>query len=90
MSGMSSMLRIPLGSGSSPSPRANEKGNCRSRRHHPEKLFPFITRIARGVFLAWMDSQDLTHAAHAFDPWVLDAYTSRLYPIASPRRLRFS
>src|SRR6476660_3127579 len=29
---------------------------------------------------AWMDSQDLPPAAHAFDPWVLDARLVRRYP----------
>jgi hypothetical protein len=49
-------------------------GNSRSGRYHPEKLLPFIPRIAREIFPAWMDFQDVTHAAHAFDPWVLDVY----------------
>ena len=75
MSGMSRMLRIPLDREAPRHHHPNEKGNCRSGRFHPEKLLPFVTRIARGVFLAWMDSQDLTHAAHAFDPWVVVVYS---------------
>ena len=40
----------PARSAKLPDHHPNEKGNCRSGRFHPEKLFPFIPRIARGIF----------------------------------------
>ena len=56
MSGMSSMLRIALDRDAPPHHEPNEKGNSRSGRYHPEKLLPFIPRIARESSAAWMDS----------------------------------
>ena len=50
MSGMSSMLRIALDRDAPPHHEPNERGNCRSGRYRPEKLLPFIPRIAREVF----------------------------------------
>jgi hypothetical protein len=50
MSGMSGMLSIPLDRDAPPPHEPNERGNGRSGRHHPERLFPLHLRhCARSV-----------------------------------------
>ena len=78
MSGMSSMLRIALDRDAPPHHEPNETGNCRSGRDRPEKSCSLSFSALREESSAvWMDSQDVPHAAHAFDPWVLDARSVR-------------
>jgi len=77
MSGMRDMLRIALDRDAPPHHEPNERGNCRSGRYHPEKLPLSFRALREDSSAAWIDSQDLTHVAHAYDPWVLDARSVR-------------
>jgi hypothetical protein len=45
MSGMSSRLSIPLYRDIPPCNEPNERGDCRSGRHRPEKLFPHYSPL---------------------------------------------
>jgi len=54
-----------------------KKGDCRSGRSYPEKLFPLSFSSLRGELSAFeMDAQYAARAAHAYDPSVLDAGTT--------------
>ena len=65
MSGMSSILGIPLYR-EVPSPHeSNEKGNGRSGRHHPKELFPLqFSSLGEESSPVWMDPEHAAHAAH--------------------------
>ena len=75
MSGMSSMLRIPSSIGKSPlTTSQNEKGTAARDATLARELFPFNSRSLREEpEAAWRDVQYAAHAAHAYDPSVLDA-----------------
>jgi hypothetical protein len=73
MSGMSSILGIhPPTQDSSPN-ELNERGTA-CRDSSVPSGFPFSFRlVARGTVPVERDPQHAAHAAHAYDPWVLDA-----------------
>jgi len=88
MSGMSSILHILLYREAPSHHEPNERGNRRSGRYHPEKLFPSkISSLREDPWAAWMDAQYAAHFAHAFDPWVLDAgHARRIVQTEGPYR----
>ena len=79
MSGMSNMLRIAL---YRDAPSRHEpkwkRGTAARDATVPKGCSPFIQLVARGVMggMEEWNAQDVSHAAHAVDPWVLDAYAA--------------
>ena len=54
-----------------------KRGNRRSGRQRPDKPFPFhFSSLREELSRFWMDPQHAAHAAHAYDPSVLDASTA--------------
>jgi hypothetical protein len=87
MSGMSSILHILLYREAPSHHEPNERGNRRSGRYHPEKLFP--SKSARCERIpgrpGWMPSMLLISLA--FDPSVLDAgHARRIVQTEGPYR----
>ena len=76
MSGMSGMLRIALDREAPPHHEPNEKGELPLGTLPSRKAVPFHSaHCARSLRRSGWIPEDVAHAAHAFDPWVLDVYT---------------
>ena len=54
-----------------------KRRDCRAGRYRPEKLLLSFSALREESSAVWMDSQDVPHAAHTYDPWVLDARSVR-------------
>jgi hypothetical protein len=69
------MLRIALDRDAPRHHDPNEKGTAARDISIPKSCSLSFSALREESSAAWMNSQDVTHAAHAFDPWVLDVYS---------------
>ena len=74
MSGMSRILWIALYRDvPSPQRAGMNEGNGRSGRYYPKAVPLSFSSLRDESWAVWMDAQYAAHAAHAYDPSVLDA-----------------